>query len=64
MVNKEALPLIGALIVPSALVVAVLLYYFGYDITLVLRKIDSIYYAVMVPIALGLLIAIMYRNKE
>ncbi|MBN2065913.1 MAG: hypothetical protein JW771_03795, partial [Candidatus Thermoplasmatota archaeon] len=62
--NKEALPLIGALIVPSALVVAVLLYYFGYDITLVLRKIDSIYYAVMVPIALGLLIAIMYRNKE
>ncbi len=64
MVNREALPLIGALAIPSVLVGAILLYYFGYDITVILRKIDIIYYTVMVPIGLGLLVAIMYRNKE
>lgn len=64
MVNKEAMPLIGALAIPSALVVVVLLYYFGYDVTMILRETGIIYYAVMIPIGLGLLVAIMYRNKE
>jgi len=62
-VNREALPLIGALLIPIVLISAVLLYNFGYDVTVLLRQIDLIYYIIMVPIALGLLVAILRREK-
>jgi len=53
MVNKESLPLILALFVPITLAIVILLYVYGYDITLFLRKIDLIYYIIILPIALG-----------
>jgi len=62
-VNREALPLIGALLIPIVLVSAALLYHFGYDVTVLLRQIDLIYYIIMIPIALGLLIAILRWGK-
>jgi len=62
-VNREALPLIGALLIPIALISVVLLYHFGYDVTVLLRQIDLIYYIIMVPIVLGLLVAILRREK-
>ena len=57
--NKEAGPLIIAIIVPIILVSLMFLYINGYDITIYFRKIDIIYYIVVFPIALGLLVAIL-----
>jgi len=42
--NKEAGPLIIAIIVPIILVSLMFLYINGYDITIYFRKIDIIYY--------------------
>jgi len=58
LVNRESIPLILALLVPFILVGIILLYYYGYDITLFLRKIPIIYYIVMIPIFLGFTVAI------
>jgi len=63
MVNKESLPLILALLVPILLVSVVLLYYFGYDITLFLRRIPWIYYVIVSPIALAFTVAIIKYMK-
>ena len=63
MVNKESLPLILALLVPILLVSVILLYYYGYDITLFLRKIPWIYYVIVLPIALGFTVAIIKYMK-
>jgi len=63
MVNKESLPLILALLVPILLVAVILLYYYGYDITLFLRRIPWIYYVIVLPIALGFTVAIIKYMK-
>jgi len=57
--NRESLPLIFALLIPIALVSIVVLFYYGYDITLFFRKIDLIYYITILPIALGFIVAIV-----
>ena len=62
--NKEAGPLIIAIILPIILVSMLFLYINGYDITIYFRKIDIIYYIVVFPIALGLLVAILRYKKE
>lgn len=59
MVNRESLPLIAALLVPIILVLIILLYFYGYDITLFLRQINIIYYIIIFPIALGFTVAIV-----
>jgi len=64
MVNRESLPLIGALLVPIALVSILILYNFGYDITLVLRQIPILYYIVIFPVALGFIVAIVKLVKN
>lgn len=63
MVNKESLPLIMALFVPILLVLVILLYYYGYDITHFLRRIPWIYYVIILPIALGFTVAIIKYMK-
>jgi hypothetical protein len=62
--NKEAGPLIFAILIPIILISIVFLYINGYDLTAYLRKIDIIYYIIVFPIALGLLVAILRYNKE
>ena len=57
--NRESLPLIFALLIPVALVSLIVLYYYGYDITLFLRKIHILYYIAIIPIALGFIVAIV-----
>ena len=57
--NRESLPLIIALLIPIVLVCILLLYYFGYDITIFLRKIDLIYYIVIIPFVLGFFVIIV-----
>ncbi len=63
MVNRESLPLITALFLPILLVFVILLYYYGYDITLFLRRIPWIYYVIILPIALGFSVAIIKYMK-
>lgn len=62
--NREAGPLIIAILVPIILVSFIYIYMSGYDLTIYLKKIDVIYYIVMFPIALGLLVAILRYKKE
>jgi len=38
--NREALPLIFAILIPIILVSLIILYFYGYDVTLFLREID------------------------
>jgi hypothetical protein len=58
-VNRESLPLIIAVLIPIILVIIILLYYYGYDITLFLRKIDLIYYIILIPFVLGFFVIIV-----
>jgi hypothetical protein len=62
-VNKEALPLIFAILIPIILVSLILLYFYGYDVTLFFRQINIIYYIIIFPIALGFLVALMKWKK-
>lgn len=62
--NREAGPLIIAILVPIILVSFIYIYMSGYDLTIYFKKIDIIYYIVMFPIALGLLVAILRYKKE
>jgi hypothetical protein len=57
--NRESLPLIGALLVPFILVLIIILYNYGYDITMFLRKFPLIYYLIILPIALGFVVAVV-----
>jgi len=62
--NREASPLIIAIIIPIILVIFIYMYMNGYDIISLFKKIDIIYYIVIFPIALGLLVAILRYKKE
>lgn len=61
--NREALPLIFSISIPIVLVTLIVLYISGYDITTYLRKINVIYYIVLVPFGLGLLAALLWFRK-
>ena len=62
--NKEAGPLIIAVLIPIILIILIFLYINGYDVTSYLKKVDIIYYIIIFPIALGLLVAILRYKKE
>jgi len=57
--NRESLPLLIALVIPIVFVSIVILYYYGIDLTLFLRRFPLIYYIIMVPIILGFTVAII-----
>jgi len=61
--NREALPLIIAILVPIVLASLILLYFYGYDVTLYLRKVNLIYYIIILPFALGLFAALLRLRK-
>ena len=61
--NKEAIPFILAIFTPIVLVVIILLYFYGFDITVFLRSIDLIYYVIIFPFALGLFVALLKLRK-
>jgi hypothetical protein len=58
--NREAIPLIIGILLPVLLVAGIVLYLSGYDITLFLRKINIIYYLVIIPFVLGFLVIILW----
>jgi hypothetical protein len=57
--NREALPLIGGLLLPLVIVIFLFLYFSGYDITLYLRNLDIMYYIIILPIGLGFIVALL-----
>jgi len=57
--NRESIPLLLALLVPICFVSIIALYYYGYDLTLIFRKIDIIYYIIILPIGLGFTVCIV-----
>jgi len=57
--NKESLPLILGILIPIALLTVILLFYYGFDITLFLRQFPVIYYIVIIPFAIGFLVIIV-----
>lgn len=61
--NREALPLILAIFAPIILVSLIMIHINGYDLTSFFRKIDLIYYIIIVPIALGFMAAILKYKK-
>jgi len=61
--NKEALPLIVAILIPILLVSVILLYFYGYDFTLFFREIDMIYYIILLPFILGAIAGIFKLKK-
>lgn len=61
--NREALPLVLVILVPIVLVSLILLFLYGYDFTVYLRKIDLVYYIIILPFALGILAALLKVRK-
>jgi hypothetical protein len=61
--NREALPLIVGILVPVIFVGLIVLYLNGYDITMYLRQINIIYYLVLFPFVLGILVIIFWFRK-
>jgi len=58
--NREAVPLIIGILLPVLLVAGIALYLSGYDITTFFRRINIIYYLVIIPFALGFLVIIFW----
>jgi len=61
--NREVVPLIVGILVPIVLVALIVLYLSGYDFTIYLRRINIIYYLLILPFVLGLLAAIIWYRK-
>jgi len=64
MVNREAAPLILGIFIPLILLGVIALRIYGFDILPLLAQIDVLYYIVLFPIALGLIVALMNREKD
>ena len=64
MVNREVCPLLAGIFVPILIVLCVILYTHGYDFTKFFRELDIIYYIIILPIALGLVLALMRCRNE
>jgi ABC-type multidrug transport system permease subunit len=61
--NREAVPLIVGILVPVIFVALIVLYLNGFDVTVYLRKINIIYYLLVLPFGLGLLVIILWFRK-
>jgi hypothetical protein len=61
--NREAVPLIIGILVPILLVAFITLYISGYDITAYFRNINLIYYLMVLPFGLGLLVVVLWFRR-
>ncbi|MCU0850002.1 MAG: hypothetical protein MUC80_01840 [Candidatus Thermoplasmatota archaeon] len=61
--NREAVPLLLGILIPIIIVALIVLYLNGFDITIYLRKINIMYYLILLPFALGLLVIIFWFRK-
>jgi hypothetical protein len=63
MVNKEAAPLLLGVSIPILLLGLLIIQLYKFDIFAVLQSIEPIYYIVMFPIILGIVMALLIRGK-
>jgi len=61
--NREAVPLIIGIFAPLILVAFIALYISGYDITVYFRNINLIYYLMVLPFGLGLLVVVLWFRR-
>ena len=61
--NREAVPLIVGILAPILIVAFIALYVTGYDITVYFRKINIIYYLMVIPFGLGMLVVVFWFRK-
>jgi len=61
--NKEAVPLLVGLMIPLLLLGVLAMQWYGLDIIGLFQSIDPLYYIVIFPIALGLVIALVNRGE-
>jgi hypothetical protein len=61
--NREAVPLIIGILAPLILVAFIALYISGYDITVYFRNINIIYYLMVLPFGLGLLVMVLWFRR-
>lgn len=62
-VNRETIPLLLSIIIPFTLMIIILLYYYGYDITAIFRQINIMYWIIIMPVALGFTVAIIKKMR-
>jgi hypothetical protein len=62
-INREAVPLIIGILAPLILVAFIALYISGYDITVYFRNINLIYYLMVLPFGLGLLVVVLWFRR-
>jgi hypothetical protein len=63
MVNKEAAPLLLGVSIPILLLGLLVIQLYKFDIFSVLQAIDPIYYIVLFPIILGIIMGFLIRGK-
>jgi len=62
--NREAVPLIVGILFPVIFVGFIVLYLYNYDVIEYLRKINIIYYILILPFGLGLLVVIFWFREH
>jgi len=63
MVSREAAPLYLAICIPILAIAFIGLYLLGFNIIGYIQQINPLYYIIVFPIALGLIIAVVFRDK-
>ena len=61
--KRESLPLIVIILTPIIIVLFVILHYYVFDFFLYIKKIDTIYYVIILPFVLGLVAALLKIKK-
>ena len=63
MVNREAAPLLLGISFPILLLLLLIIQLYQFDLVSIIQSIDTIYYIVLFPIALGVFMALANRVK-
>jgi hypothetical protein len=63
MVNREAAPLILGVSIPILLLGLLIIQLYKFDLFSLIKSIDVVYYIVLFPIVLGVIIAFLNRTK-
>jgi len=63
MVNREAGPLILGISIPFFLLFLLIIQLYKFDFIAIIKTVDPIYYIVLFPIVLGIVMALANRSK-
>ncbi|RLF59643.1 MAG: hypothetical protein DRN27_01985 [Thermoplasmata archaeon] len=63
MVNREAAPLLLGVSIPIILLLLLIIQLYKFDLVALIKSVDMIYYIVLFPIFLGVILALANRSK-